>query len=87
MNNDSTPTRQETGTAVDAAPASPAIPAAVSSTAEDAFKNDPTATLEGVRGKDVTKATVQLPASELPAGLAVGDDVIVAPRPVAALAC
>lgn len=33
------------------------------------------------------KATVQLPASELPAGLAVGDDVIVAPRPVAALAC
>ena len=45
MNNDSTPTRQETSTAVDAAPASPAIPAAVSSTAEDAFKNDPTATL------------------------------------------
>ena len=33
------------------------------------------------------KATVQLPASELPAGLAVGDDVIVTPRPVAALAC
>lgn len=60
MNNDSTPTRQETGTAVDAAPASPAIPAAVSSTAEDAFKNDPTATLEGVRGKDVTKAAKAL---------------------------
>ena len=33
------------------------------------------------------KATVQLPASELPADLAVGDDVIVTPRPVAALAC
>ena len=33
------------------------------------------------------KATVQLPASELPAGLAVGDDVIVTPRPVAVLAC
>lgn len=33
------------------------------------------------------KATVQLPASELLAGLAVGDDVIVTPRPVAALAC
>ena len=33
------------------------------------------------------KATVQLPASQLPAGLAVGDDVIVTPRPVAALAC
>ena len=32
-------------------------------------------------------ATVQLPASELPAGLAVGDDVIVTPRPVAARAC
>ena len=46
--------------AVDAAPASPAIPAAVSSTAEDAFKNDPTATLEGVRGKDVTKAAKAL---------------------------
>lgn len=60
MNNDSTPIRQETGTAVDAAPASPAIPAAVSSTAEDAFKNDPTATLEGVRGKDVTKAAKAL---------------------------
>ena len=43
-----------------AAPASPAIPAAVSSTAEDAFKNDPTATLEGVRGKDVTKAAKAL---------------------------
>ena len=60
MNNDSTPTRQETGTAVDAAPAPPATPAAVSSTAEDAFKNDPTATLEGVRGKDVTKAAKAL---------------------------
>ena len=33
------------------------------------------------------KVTVQLPTSELPSGLAVGDDVIVVPRPVAALAC
>ncbi|MBW3090728.1 ABC transporter ATP-binding protein [Bifidobacterium miconisargentati] len=33
------------------------------------------------------KVTVQLPASELPAGLAVGDDVVVTPRAVAALAC
>lgn len=33
------------------------------------------------------KVTVQLPASELPAGLAVGDEVVVAPRAVAALAC
>ncbi|WP_341476122.1 ABC transporter ATP-binding protein [Bifidobacterium scaligerum] len=33
------------------------------------------------------KVTVQLPASELPAGLAIGDNVVVAPRPVAALAC
>ena len=33
------------------------------------------------------KATVQLPASELPASLASGDDVVIAPRPVAALAC
>ncbi|MCH9276897.1 ABC transporter ATP-binding protein [Bifidobacterium amazonense] len=32
------------------------------------------------------KVTVQLPANELPAGLAVGSDVIIAPRPVAALA-
>lgn len=33
------------------------------------------------------KVTVQLPANELPAGLAAGDEVIVTPRPVAALAC
>ena len=33
------------------------------------------------------KVTVQLSASELPAGLAVGDEVVVAPRAVAALAC
>ena len=33
------------------------------------------------------KVTVQLPASELPAGLAVGDEGVVAPRAVAALAC
>ncbi|OZG65978.1 ABC transporter ATP-binding protein [Bifidobacterium eulemuris] len=32
------------------------------------------------------RVTVQLPANELPAGLAVGSDVVVAPRPVAALA-
>ena len=30
--------------------------------------------------------TVQLPANELPAGLAVGSDVVVTPRPIAALA-
>ena len=33
------------------------------------------------------KVTVQLPASELPAGLAAGDDVVITPRAVAALAC
>ena len=33
------------------------------------------------------KVTVQLPANELPAGLVPGDEVVVAPRPVAALAC
>ncbi|RSX51324.1 ABC transporter ATP-binding protein [Bifidobacterium goeldii] len=33
------------------------------------------------------KVTVQLPASELPAGLTAGDEVLVTPRPVAALAC
>lgn len=32
------------------------------------------------------KVTVQLPANELPAGLAIGSDVIVAPRPIPALA-
>ncbi|OZG63012.1 ABC transporter ATP-binding protein [Bifidobacterium lemurum] len=32
------------------------------------------------------RATVQLPANDLPAGLAVGSEVVVAPRPVAALA-
>jgi putative spermidine/putrescine transport system ATP-binding protein len=36
---------------------------------------------------DQLKVTVQLPASELPTGLREGDDVIVVPRPVAALAC
>ena len=35
----------------------------------------------------VRPENLTLPASELPAGLAVGDDVIVTPRPVAALAC
>ena len=30
--------------------------------------------------------TVQLPANELPAGLAVGSEVVVTPRPIAALA-
>lgn len=30
--------------------------------------------------------TVQLPANELPAGLTVGSEVVVAPRPIAALA-
>lgn len=33
------------------------------------------------------KVTVQLPAGELPSGLAPGDEVVVTPRPVAALAC
>lgn len=32
------------------------------------------------------QVTVQLPANELPAGLAIGSDVIVAPRPIPALA-
>ena len=35
-------------------------PPPTSAAAEDAFKNDPTATLEGVRGKDVTKAAKAL---------------------------
>lgn len=35
---------------------------------------------------DQLRATVQLPANELPLGLEVGSDVVVAPRPVAALA-
>lgn len=42
------------------AAASVSAPATTSAAAEDAFKNDPTATLEGVRGKDVTKAAKAL---------------------------
>ena len=38
------------------------------------------------KGKPL-EVTVQLPAAELPDGLAIGDDAIVTPRPVAALAC
>ena len=44
-----------TGSVQSVAPATSAQTAA-----EDAFKNDPTATLEGVRGKDVTKAAKAL---------------------------
>ena len=43
-----------------ASAASVSAPATTSAAAEDAFKNDPTATLEGVRGKDVTKAAKAL---------------------------
>lgn len=57
MNSNSVFTRRHAG--ADAA-ASVSAPAPTSSTAEDAFKNDPTATLEGVRGKDVTKAAKAL---------------------------
>lgn len=57
MNNDSIFTRRHAG--ADAA-ASVSAPATTSAAAEDAFKNDPTATLEGVRGKDVTKAAKAL---------------------------
>ena len=32
------------------------------------------------------RVTVQLPANELPAGLAIGAQVVVAPRPIPALA-
>ena len=53
MNSNSIFTRRHAG--ADAA-ASVSAPAPTSDAAEDAFKNDPTATLEGVRGKDVTKA-------------------------------
>lgn len=37
-------------------------------------------------GGEQLRVTVQLPASELPAGLAIGSDVVVAPRAVPALA-
>ena len=46
------------GTGSDVQPIAPATSAQTA--AEDAFKNDPTATLEGVRGKDVTKAAKAL---------------------------
>lgn len=46
------------GTGSDVQPVAPATSAQTA--AEDAFKNDPTATLEGVRGKDVTKAAKAL---------------------------
>lgn len=57
MNSNSIFTRRHAG--ADAA-ASVSAPAPTSDAAEDAFKNDPTATLEGVRGKDVTKAAKAL---------------------------
>ena len=57
MNSNSIFTRRQAG--ADAA-ASVSAPATTSAAAEDAFKNDPTATLEGVRGKDVTKAAKAL---------------------------
>lgn len=57
MNSNSVFTRRHAG--ADAA-ASVSAPATTSAAAEDAFKNDPTATLEGVRGKDVTKAAKAL---------------------------
>lgn len=57
MNSNSIFTRRHAG--ADAA-ASVSAPATTSAAAEDAFKNDPTATLEGVRGKDVTKAAKAL---------------------------
>ena len=57
MNSNSIFTRRHAG--ADAA-ASVSAPAPTSAAAEDAFKNDPTATLEGVRGKDVTKAAKAL---------------------------
>ena len=46
------------GTGSDVQPVASATSAQTA--AEDAFKNDPTATLEGVRGKDVTKAAKAL---------------------------
>lgn len=46
------------GTGSDVQSVAPATSAQTA--AEDAFKNDPTATLEGVRGKDVTKAAKAL---------------------------
>lgn len=57
MNSNSIFTRRHAG--ADAA-ASVSAPATTSAAAEDAFKNDPTATLEGARGKDVTKAAKAL---------------------------
>lgn len=57
MNSNSVFTRRHAG--ADAA-ASVLAPAPTSAAAEDAFKNDPTATLEGVRGKDVAKAAKAL---------------------------
>ena len=58
MNSNSVFTRRHAGADAAASVSAPAPPA--SAAAEDAFKNDPTATLEGVRGKDVTKAAKAL---------------------------
>mgnify|MGYP000025372260 FL=1 len=40
----------------------------------------------GLGGEDGAALTVQVPANELPSGLTVGSEVMVAPRPIAALA-
>ena len=53
MNSNSIFTRRHAGADAAASVSAPATTSAAA--AEDAFKNDPTATLEGVRGKDVTK--------------------------------
>lgn len=58
MNSNSVFTRRHAGADAAASVLAPAPP--TSAAAEDAFKNDPTATLEGVRGKDVTKAAKAL---------------------------
>ena len=59
MNSNSVFTRRHAGADAAASVSAPAPPP-TSAAAEDAFKNDPTATLEGVRGKDVTKAAKAL---------------------------
>ena len=80
MNSNSIFTRRHAG--ADAA-ASVSAPATTSAAAEDAFKNDPTATLEGVRGKDVTKAAKALLKDSVKHG---GDFwAIIACRPTAIL--
>lgn len=58
MNSNSVFTRRHAGADAAASVSAPTPP--TSAAAEDAFKNDPTATLEGVRGKDVTKAAKAL---------------------------